>query len=158
MSETGTRQHAIPQFYQRGFITDGTGLIWVYKRDAEPRQESVGKTGMEIDFYGFTKNEQFDNESVENELQKVDHMGALLIQKLEKGERLNEQERFELSQFVSIMWRRTKKHKREADLMAAAMMPTFFNQHNEDWLVNKLEEQGVQPGGGIIPFERQKTS
>lgn len=113
-------------------------------------------TGMEIDFYGFTKNEQFDNESVENELRRIDDTGAPLIQKLEKGKSLSDQERHKLSQFVSVMWRRTKQHKREAEHMAAAMMPNFFEQHDEEWLVNKLENQGVQPGDGVLPFEQQK--
>lgn len=113
--DTGTRQHSIPQFYQRGFIPDKTGLIWIYEKDAEPRQESVRKTGMEINFYGFTKNEQIDNESVENELQKIDDAGARLIHKLEKGKSLSDQERYTLSQFVSVMWRRTKEHKGEAE-------------------------------------------
>ncbi|SRR6266498_6074523 len=155
-NKAGTRQHSIPKFYQRGFIPDKSGLIWVYEKDAEPRQESVRKTGMEIDFYGFTKNEQFDNESVENELQKVDDMGARLIHKLEKGKGLTDQERYKLGQFVSIMWRRTKKHKLEAEEKAAAMMPNFFEQHEEKWLVNELEKQGVQSGDGVLPFEQQR--
>jgi hypothetical protein len=154
--DTGTRQHSIPQFYQRGFIPDQTGLIWVYEKDAEPRQKSVRNTGMEIDFYGFTKSEQFDTESVENDLKEIDNTGARLIQKLEKGKSLNDQERYKLSQFVSVMWRRTKKHKLEAEQSAAAMMPNFFEQHDEEWLVNRLEKQGVQPGDGMLPFEQQR--
>src|SRR5713226_6100366 len=101
--DTGTRQHSIPEFYQRGFIRDKTGLIWVYEKDAEPRQKSVRNTGMEIDFYGFTKDEQFDNETVENELKKIDNTGARLIHKLEKGKSLSDEERYKLSQFVSVM-------------------------------------------------------
>jgi hypothetical protein len=157
-NEAGTRQHSIPKFYQRGFIQDKSGLIWVYEKDAEPRQESVRKTGMEIDFYGFTKNGQFDNKSVENELQKVDHMGARLIHTLEKGKSLSDQERYQLSQFVSVMWRRRKKHKFEAEHNAASMMPNFFEQHDEEWLVNRLEKQGVQPGDGAHPFEQQRIT
>lgn len=156
-NEAGTRQHSIPEFYQRGFITDKTGLIWVYEKDAEPRQKSVRNTGMEIDFYGFIKNEQLDNESVENELKKVDDSGARLIHKLEKGKNLSDQERYKLSQFVSVMWRRTKKHKLEAERIAAAMMPNFFEKHDEEWLVNQLEKHGVEPGDGVNPFEQQKS-
>lgn len=152
----GTRQHSIPQFYQRGFIPDKTELIWVYEKDVEPRQKSVRNTGMEIDFYGFTKNEQIDNESVENELRRMDDTGARLIHKLEKGTSLSDQECYKFSQFVSVMWRRTKQHKGEAERMAAAMMPNFFEKHDEEWLVNKLESQGVQPGDGVLPFEPQR--
>lgn len=54
------------------------------------------------------------------------------------------------------MWRRTAKHKNEAEQKAAAMMPDFFKQHDEEWLVNELEKHGVPPGDSEIPFEEQR--
>src|SRR5216684_1466154 len=84
--QAGTRQHFIPEFYQRGFISDKTGLIWVYGKPLEPRQLSVRKTGMAINFYAFTKDEKFDYQSVENALQKIDNMGARIFQKIDRGE------------------------------------------------------------------------
>ena len=149
------RQHWIPQFYQRRFTSDGSGLIWIYSLDSEPRHESIRKTGMAIDFYAFTKNEAKDNRSVEDALQKIDHMGARLIRKADHGERLTDQERYELSVLVSVMWRRTAKHKEEAEQRAAAMMPDFFEQHDEDWLVSRLQKNQVALGGGAVPFEKQ---
>jgi hypothetical protein len=153
----GTRQHSIPQFYQRRFISDGTGLIWVYEQGREPRQESVRNTGMAINFYAFTKNETFDKESVENALQKVDNMGARIIQKIDCGERLSDQDRYNLSEFISVMWRRTIKHRSEAEERAASMMPDFFKQHDENWLVAELQKRGVMAGEGSVPFEDQRA-
>jgi hypothetical protein len=150
-----TRQHWIPQFYQRRFVADGSGLIWVYGLDCQPRQKTIRKTGMSIDFYAFTKNEVRDNQSVENALQKVDHMGARLIRKIDRREQLTDQERYNLSVFISVMWRRTAKHKEEAERRAAAMMPDFFEQHDEKWLISQLEKREAAKGGGLVPFEEQ---
>lgn len=147
----GTRQHWVPEFYQRRFISDGSGLIWVYGLDCEPRQKTVRKTGMAIDFYAFTKNETRDNQSVETVLQKIDHMGARLIRKIDRREQLTDKERFNLSEFVSVMWRRTAKHKEEAERRAAAMMPDFFEQHDEKWLTARLQERQVSING--VHFE-----
>jgi hypothetical protein len=155
-SEVGTRQHSIPQFYQRGFITDGTGLIWVYEKNSEPQRMSVRNTAMEIDFYAFTKNNEFDNKTIEKGLEKIDSVGARLIHKLERGQTLTEQERYKLSGFVSVMWRRTAKHKKEAEQSAAGLMPDFFKQHDEDWLINELEKHGVAPGLSEVPFEEER--
>jgi hypothetical protein len=155
--EIATRQHSIPQFYQRRFITDNSGLIWVYEKDSEPRQMSVRNTAMAIDFYAFTKDNKFDNRTVEKGLEKMDSMGARIIHKLQKGQTLTDQERYNLSEFISVMWRRTAKHKEEAEQRAAAMMPDFFRHHDEEWLVRELEKRGVPPGDGEIPFEDQRT-
>jgi hypothetical protein len=154
--ESGTRQHSIPQFYQRGFITDGTGLIWVYEKGSEPRRVSVRDTAMEIGFYGFMKNGKSDNETVEKALAKIDNVGARIIQKVQKGRTLTEDERRTFSSFVSIMWRRTTKHKNEAEQLAATMMPDFFREHDESWLISKLREYQVPPGNAPIPYERQR--
>lgn len=78
---------------------------------------------MAIDFYAFTKNNEKDNVSVEKALEKIDSMGARIISKLEKGLTLTDKERYNLSEFISVMWRRTTKHKAEAEQRAAAMMP-----------------------------------
>jgi Protein of unknown function (DUF4238) len=149
------RQHWIPQFYQRRFISDGSGLIWVYGLDCEPRKETIRKTGMAIDFYAFTKNEVKDNQTIENALQKLDHMGARIIRKIYRGERLTDEERYNLSVFISVMWRRTAKHKEEAERRAAAMMPDFFEQHDDKWLISQLEKRNVKPGGRLVAFEEQ---
>ena len=153
----GSRQHWVPQFYQRRFISDGSGLIWVYSLDSEERHESIRRTGMAIDFYAFTKNEVRDNQSVENALQKIDHMGARIMRKIDRGEQLTDQERRNLSEFVSVMWRRTAKHKEEAERRAAAMMPDFFDQHDEKWLIAELIKRGVSPASAAAPFEEQRT-
>ncbi len=155
LEKSETRQHWIPKFYQRRFIADGSGLIWVYGLDCEPRHKPIRKTGMAIDFYAFTKNEVRDSQSVENALQKIDCMGARIIRKIDRREQLTDKERYNLSEFISVMWRRTAKHKEEAERRAAAMMPDFFEQHDENWLISQLEKREVTAGEGPVPFEEQ---
>jgi len=46
------RQHYVPQFYQRGWTENNEGLIWVYRKNENPKRQSIGKrVGMEINFY-----------------------------------------------------------------------------------------------------------
>jgi Protein of unknown function (DUF4238) len=158
MAASATIHHYIPQFYQRGFIADNTGLIWVYEKDKEPRQISVRKTGMEINLYGFTNQEkEFDTQIVESELASIDSDGAKAIHKLEKGLLLNKDERRNICKFVSVMWRRTLKHKKHAEDMAAGMMEKFFEEHNDDWLRQILQERIMSPARVEQLFNQQKA-
>lgn len=136
------RHHFIPQFYQRGFTHDGGGLIWVYEKDRPPRSLSVRKAvGMEDNLYGFTNhNGELDCQSVEAQLSEIDRQGAQAIQKLTRGELLDDVGRQQVCVFASVLWRRTPKHKMEAEAMASKMMPKFFDERDENWLLRKMRE------------------
>lgn len=151
------RSHYIPEFYQRGFIADGSGLIWVYSKDTAPKLVSVRKTGMVMNLYAFrTRDNEVDATTVEKELAKLDSDGAAVIHRLQKGHLLSEDERWTLSRFVSVMWRRTTAHKEHAESMASGMMGEFFEEHDNDWLHELLTDRF---GSGVATegiFEKQK--
>lgn len=156
MSHQEFRHHFIPEFYQRGFIADGTGLIWVYQKGSEPRQKSVRKTAMELNFYAYTKGDRkVEAEAVERELAKLDSDGARVIHTLEDNRLLTEQERKILARFVSVMWRRTPKHKKQAEMMAADMMEKFFEDRNENWLLKRIRERVQSDEQAQRLFEEQ---
>jgi hypothetical protein len=158
MAASATIHHYIPQFYQRGFIADNSGLIWVYEQGKQPRQISVRKTGMDINLYGFTnRGKEFDTQTVESELAKIDSDGAKSIHKLEKGLLLNEYERRNLCKFVSIMWRRTMKHKKHAENMVAEMMQGFFEEHDDAWLRQRIQERVKSSAEMERIFNEQKA-
>lgn len=158
MTAPATKHHYIPQFYQRGFIADGSGLIWVYEKGREPRQLSVRKTGMEINLYGFTdRNKELDTQTVESELAKIDSDGADAIHKLEGGALLSEAERWNLCRFVSVMWRRTLKHKRQADVMSAETVRKFFEERDEEWVRQRIRERVSSEAEVDRLFEEQKA-
>ncbi len=72
MSEA-RKHHCVPQFYQRGFIADGSNRIWVYQKDLCPRRYGVKKTGLRIDLYAFPdKDGQTDYGTVERQLARID--------------------------------------------------------------------------------------
>jgi hypothetical protein len=49
----GKRQHYLPQFLQRGFASDVTGKrIWLYRKNAAPREVGTRDVGVEENFYG----------------------------------------------------------------------------------------------------------
>lgn len=152
------KHHYVPQFYQRGFIRDKSNRIWVYERGREPRQYSVRKTGMKIALYGFTNQQkELDTRTVEVELAKIDNDGAKVIQKLEKTSSLSDKERRRLCRFVSVMWRRTPKHKEQAEKMAAEMMPRFFEEHDDEWLCQIINERLGTHADAERKFEEQRV-
>lgn len=158
MIEQEFRHHFIPEFYQRGFITDGTGLIWVYQKGTKPKQQSVRKTGMELNFYAFTnKDLSLETQAVEKELAKLDSDGARVIRALEEGRELTGQEREVLSRFVSVMWRRTPQHKKQAETMAVGVMQKFFEERNDEWLYKMLRERLGSDAKAQRLFEEQST-
>jgi hypothetical protein len=152
------RNHYIPEFYQRGFIADDCGLIWVYEKGRQPRQESVRKTGMELNLYAFVnQKKELDTQTIENELARLDSDGARVIHKLEKGLLLTETERWTLCRFVSVMWRRTIKHKNQAEQMATGMIKKFFEDHDDKWLYDRLRERVKSETETKTLFDKQKA-
>ena len=152
------QSHYIPRFYQRGFIADRTGLIWVYSKDNAPRLVSVRKTGMALNLYAFrTKNNQLDSTTVEQELAKLDSEGAIVIRRLQNGYPLTDDERWTLSRFVSVMWRRTTAHKEHAEKMTSGMMRKFFEDHDENWLYELLTHRLGSGKAVEGVFDKQKS-
>ncbi|PYS69382.1 MAG: hypothetical protein DMF69_17185 [Acidobacteria bacterium] len=118
------KHHYVPQFYQRGFRIDSSNRIWVYQKEQDARRCGVKRTGMTIDLYAFrNKDGQIDFGSVERHLATIDNQGATIIQKLERGKSLTDKERIRLSRFVSIMWRRTPKHKARVKQTTRELLP-----------------------------------
>lgn len=151
------KHHYVPQFYQRGFVNESGNRIWVYEKGREPRSCSPRKTGMKIALYGFTNSRgEFDTETVEKELAKVDDDGAKVIQKLERGSPIKDQERLRLCRFVSVMWRRTPKHKEQVEKVAAELMPKVFEGLDEEWLRQKVMTRATSPAEGERLFNREK--
>lgn len=112
METQDIKSHYIPQFYQRGFISDATGLIWVYSADSEPKLVSVRKTGMGLNLYAFrNRQNQLDVTTVEEQLAKLDSDGAAIIKKLQRYQHLNDAE--PLSRFLLLqgMWKSNYRGK-----------------------------------------------
>jgi hypothetical protein len=120
--------HFVPQFYQRGFSVPGDShKVWVYERGIKPRRRSVRSTGMEIDLYAIQDSQGItDFATVERELGLLDNHAARLIQRIEKRDRITQKDRRLLCRFVSVMWRRTPKHKAKVKELAKKYMPQVF--------------------------------
>ena len=125
--------HFVPQFYQRGFLVDKSNRIWVYHKGLSPRRYGVKKTGMRIDLYAFRdKDGQTDFGTVERQLAKIDDQAAKIIQKLESGKELTDKDRLQLCKFVSVMWRRTPKHKDHVNKLAGVdLLPKVLEPFDE---------------------------
>jgi Protein of unknown function (DUF4238) len=120
------KHHFIPQFYQRGFSPDRGRKIWVYQKSSKPRHRSVRSVGRQIDLYAFRRGGQVDFGSVEKALALLDDQAAKIIQKLEEGRQIGDRDRTRLCRFVSVLWRRTPKHKDHVNKTAAGLVPSVF--------------------------------
>jgi hypothetical protein len=142
MVEPPKKHHFIPKFYQKGFADDSSNRIWVYEEGRTPRLCSLRKTGMKIALYGFTTPQgNFDSQTIEAALSLLETNTAPVIKKLEKGDEITDSERAHLAKFVSVLFRRTPKHKEKAIKMAEEMMPEFFEEHSEEWLYERIKEK-----------------
>jgi Protein of unknown function (DUF4238) len=120
------KHHFIPQFYQRGFTPDRGSKIWVYQKGDNPRHRPVRSVGMQIDLYAFRRSGQVDFGLVERELALLDDQAAKIIQKLEAGRQITDKDRSRLCKFVSVMWRRTPKHRDEVNASVVDLIPDVF--------------------------------
>lgn len=130
MSLTQQRHHFVPEFYQRGFIEDGSGLIWVCEKGRAPRQRSVKKgAGFEYNLYAFTHADgSVDVGSVEKKLADLDRDAAAVIRKIDGGTPITPEERKTLCEFIGVMYRRTPEHRRAVGDMAVETVPEAFER------------------------------
>ena len=84
---------------------------------------------MTIDFYSFGNSRGVvDFGTVERQLARLDDQAAKIIQRLVKGKKLLERERMRLARFVSVMWRRTPKHREQVNKVAKDIVPSIFEE------------------------------
>jgi len=158
MSDSPRNHHFIPQFYQKGFINGPEGLIWVYEKGKSPRRVSIRRAGMEVDLYGFTNQQnQFDTQTIEGLLAGLEDKAAQVIKRLRKGVLPDDLERRHLSRFISVMSKRTPKHKAKVQKMAGEMMPGFFNDHDERWLYDVIRRRVKSEAEAERQYEEQQV-
>lgn len=61
---SGVRQHFIPRFLQKGFLSKIKGEIsysWVFQKDRPPRESNIRDIGLEKYFYSFEKEKELDD-------------------------------------------------------------------------------------------------
>jgi Protein of unknown function (DUF4238) len=120
---------------------DGSNRIWVYQKGESPRRYGVKKTGMRIDLYAFRDRDgQTDFGTVERQLARIDDQAAKIIQKLERGKALADKDRLRLCKFVSVMWRRTPKHKKHVNKKAIEVLPGVL-RHTYNMLGDRLSPE-----------------
>lgn len=82
---------------------------------------------MQIDLYAIQDSKgNTDFATVEKELSLLENHAAKLIQRIKKREQVTQNDRRLLCRFVSVMWRRTPKHKRQVKEIAKKLMPQVF--------------------------------
>jgi hypothetical protein len=139
------RQHYVPQFYLRGWVPEGEGLIWVYTKTQQPRRLSIRKAGQEPDFYAFTDRHGInDSVSIEKELEKLDTAAAPVIKRIREREPLTDVDRELLSRFISVLWRRVPEHREVVDGSLRDMMPEYFEHLRDELKTLRSEKENAE--------------
>lgn len=145
------RQHYVPQFYQRGWTENNDGLIWVYRKNENPKRQSIAKkVGMKINFYG--------DEDMEKEISKeaLEDSTARIVQKIRDRNRITLDDKKCLSRFISVFWRRVPKHKLTVNETCQEMLPAVVDKYRQgiSALIPETETQAGRAAHILAELDR----
>ena len=145
------RHHYIPQFYLKGFSTDKKHLYVLDKLSEENnriRYQTTESIAFQNNLYTYQAKGK-KKETLEGAFAQLEGIAAELIRKIEKEEVLSDQDRSDLSLFISFLWIRTPFSKKEFEKttkelyektarMSMAMRPKesikdFFKERGEEF-------------------------
>ena len=145
------RHHYIPQFYLQGFSTDKKHLYVLDKLSEENnriRYQTTESIAFQNNLYTYQAKGK-KKETLEGAFAQLEGIAAELIRKIEKEEVLSDQDRSDLSLFISFLWIRTPFSKKEFEKttkelyektarMSMAMRPKesikdFFKERGEEF-------------------------
>jgi len=109
------RHHYIPQFYLKGFSSDGKHLFVLDKQTSQEerfRYQTINSIAFQKHLYTYqTKSKK--KETLEDLFSQVEGRAATVIKKVEQKQDLTDQERNDFSLFLSFLWIRVPYSKKE---------------------------------------------
>ena len=122
-SQRKRNQHFVPKLYLKGFTeADTSPFLWVFtkgkpynpgdKGHHNPRKRSVRRVGVERDHYAFRKRDgTVDLDTYEDELEKQEKPSNPVLEKLRRGEMIEDQEKVVFASYVYLMYKRVPKRR-----------------------------------------------
>lgn len=125
-------QHYIPKFYLKGFSENG--YIYAYDRIKNSyKKQSIKSTACVEDYYTARKLDGSKNKEIEDFFNMFETRAKYVIEKIEKQERINEEDKVYLSLFVSYLRVRVPEFEK------------FFNESGKKILGKHIDEIMINP-------------
>lgn len=157
-SKLPKKHHYVPQFYLKGFSMDKNNL-WVLNKKSDDNQNikkiTTKAIAFENNFYTY-KSIDKTKETLEDLFCQMERLASDVIKKISDGHEINQQEKADLSVFISFLWLRTPKSKKRMNDMTTnlheqisrksiAMTPNenlkeFFKKRGKDLSDKEIDE------------------
>ncbi len=124
-------------------VNNQRNQIYVYERNKPSIYSSIAKkVSCEEDYYAFRNQDgAIDNITVEKWLGDLEHKTSFIIKKVEDGIRLTLDDKRNLSEFISVFWRRVPYHKVEHDKKMTELLPIYFSRIYEELRILGIKEE-----------------
>ena len=151
---TPKRHHYLPQFYLERFCRDG--LLWVYDREKnEYRQQTPINTALENQHYTAVGPDGQKHTDIEKLLSFIEGKTAPIIEKIDKKEKINPEEKEMLATFISFLKVRVpdfEKTINEAnEKMLKKVSQFLFSSEESTAAFIKKFERDTGKASGILP-------
>jgi hypothetical protein len=110
------RQHYIPQFYLKGFSQDNSHIFLFDKlapTDKQYRYQTTENIAFENHFYTYEAINH-KKEDLEDIFMQIESQAAEIIRKIDNNYIIDEQDKADLSLFISFLWVRTPAYKKQS--------------------------------------------
>ncbi len=104
--------HFVPRFYLRGFSTDQENIFRLDKTSSEIISLPINRVAVQRNLYTYI-NTNGEEESLEDVFDQIERLAARVIRKLKNGEQIDQQEKADLSFFLSTKMVRTPAFQTE---------------------------------------------
>lgn len=128
---TPKRHHYLPEFYLKGFRRDK--VLFIYDRELnEYREQSPKDTAVKSHYYALEDDEGKKNLEIESFLSKIEGDAKPIIDKLERGEDISEEEKESLSVFISFLMNRVPDFEESENKMLEKIIEKASNMMFQD--------------------------
>lgn len=145
-SKRRVRQHTVSRFYLENFATHADGgrqrRVHTYRKGRYIGEVGLSDASVRKNFYSFRDDAGRMDNSAEVGLSIIETVGAEVIAKVVRGERLSEQEHFNICYFTAVTWARTPQYREKVVRHINGTTDAFLRNmvENEEQLARNLEK------------------
>ena len=108
------RHHYLPEFFIKGFA-EGSSVVVYDRQKREYRRQKPRKIAVIGHYYSYQDEDGTKDDSVEKVLSQFEGRAKPVIDKLDRGERLDEIEHVDSAYFLALLVTRVPRHERERE-------------------------------------------
>ena len=156
---TAKRHHYLPQFYLERF-SDTDHLLWVFDRDRNEFRKQLPKdTAVQGYYYSFTDEDGNRRNDIEEFFSKVESETKPLLERIDRGELLSDEDKSTLSVFIAFQKTRVPDFEKGMDEAGEKMMKRINEMmfHSEEAAAQMLRRYEADTGERVNSSPRDLT-